>query len=216
MLKSKVSRLAGVGVAAALGVLPLAAPAVAAEPANSRGSAVSVAEDAARINHSDTAAAEELPPNVTMEVLKELPPAQGPVDVYREGGATDAASARAAAAAASSLPFDFKLDDVSYGIPSRLFKADGTRVCMDIKIKTVLNPGAAQNSFGVTLHRDVSGPNDPSLGRVAVPRDNEARSYCWSGTARGTTYYFFFGFGSGGGSSGVYEYVDGNGRVRNP
>jgi hypothetical protein len=29
-------------------------------------------------------------------------------------------------------------------------------------------------------------------------------------------YYMTFGFGSGGGTGGVYEYVNGNGTIRNP
>lgn len=152
--------------------------------------------------------------NVTVKVIDVLPKVDRTMNVYREGDTAN--NARATVLAASTLPFDFILDNVSYGIPSRTFTTTKNKVCMDIAIHAVKNAGHAYRPFKVTLKEHVSEDDLLDKGSVDVPRDGVARSYCWSGTSRGKTYHFFYGFKGNGGDRDEEEYIDGSGRVRNP
>jgi len=143
-----------------------------------------------------------------MKVIGAVPKVDGPTDVYREGFSI---SSTVVSPQAAALPFNFILDDVSYGLSGRAFTPTHTSVCMDIAIHAVINPGAAFGPFRVTIYKGSTAGSG-----VSVPRDGDARSYCWSGITAGADYHFTYGFGSGGGSGGVYEYVDGNGTVGNP
>jgi hypothetical protein len=146
-----------------------------------------------------------------VKVIGTLPKVDGPTHVLREGE-----TAQSTFAPAATLPYNFSFTNVSYGVESARFTTTKSSVCVDIAVHAVTNPGAALGGFAITLKRDVSLGTDPSLGQVTTPRDGVARSYCFSGTSSGNNYYMTFGFGSGGGTDGVYEYVNGNGTIRNP
>jgi hypothetical protein len=210
----KVSRfklpiVANLGAIVALSALTLSAPAYAAP---SPDAAVGTA--AASSMAKDAGLTEPLPPNVTVTIIPSVPKVNGPTDIYREGAPSVIGGSTFSAAAAATLPFNFVLQGVSGGLWGRLFKPSKTTVCTDIAIHAVRNAGVG-GTFYVKLYRKGDDTAGPGRGKVSVPRDGVARSYCWSGVNTSYEHLFHYGFDTGG-SSGVYEYVDGSGTVRNP
>ena len=129
----------------------------------------------------------------------------GPTYVFKEGAEEPQVSPLAVA----SLPFNYILDDVSWGIESRRFTTTTGRVCTDLRLWKVRG-GTPYTDFHVELWEDLTGLDKRIGSPVAWPVDNRTYSYCWSPVTNNRTYYFWFGYGSG----GNYVYVDGSGTAR--
>ncbi|MET7488760.1 hypothetical protein [Streptomyces sp. NPDC005538] len=133
--------------------------------------------------------------------------ASGPVDVYRQTGTGTTGDSLGTIAAASSLPFSFVLDEVSFGIYSREWKTTKTTVCIDLQVWKD-HGGTATGDFNVAL-RNVN--TDTTSSFITWPVDNVAHTACWTGVSTSATWQTWFGFGIYGNG----EYVSGSGRMRN-
>jgi hypothetical protein len=133
-----------------------------------------------------------------------LPHVNGPTYIF--GEATD--SGEVGTAAVSSLPFNYDLFGVSYGIESRRFTTTTGAVCTWLRLWKV-SGSSPYTEFGVTLWEDINNASDKSFTHVSWPVDNKTYTYCWSPVSNGRTYYVFFGYGSGGNN----VRVDGSGTM---
>src|SRR4051794_26373873 len=72
--------------------------------------------------------------------------ANGPTDIYREASTVRGSALQdVLTPAVSSLPFNFVLDHVSYGINSRSFRPGENKICVDMRLWWDEGPSADYN-----------------------------------------------------------------------
>lgn len=189
----------GVAVAAAAGLLLLAAPAHAAPKTEAvGGERANGTASAAEIAANNAAVWASLPPNVTMTVVGKKSKPQGPIDHYTQNGST--ATTEAFAAAVATIPYDYDFTAV-WSLAGRDFKSTQTKICKEIEA-TWDYPEGSNHQFKVKLS---------SGGTITVPTDGATRSWCWTSVPRDTTLHFEYY--STNNSSGDYARASGSGRV---
>lgn len=196
MIQSFVRRCAISGAALAMVLVGSVTSAVAAPAVDD------AALDAAA--HAKAGAAAREASRAAPRAVEGLPSVNGPTYTFREGQLSGPDLF-----AVVSLPFNYTLDDVSWGIESRRFTTTSGQVCTYLRLWKV-SGGTPYTSFGVTLWEDINNASDKSLGRVSWPVDNTTYQYCWTPVTNNRTYYFSFGYGSGGND----VYVDGVGTAQ--